>query len=99
MNIIAYIAEQESKIQVIIFFNEVKELTYFYTLLLKEKNKFVVNDPTATMKNKNNIAIDYVHSRCGVCLGPHRCPDDCSRSKSKRVEKLRNSEIQVLLGT
>lgn len=66
---------------------------------MKEKNRFVVNDPEASSKNKNNLSIDYVHSRCGVCRGPHRCPDDCSRSKSKRVEKLRNSEIQVLLGT
>lgn len=50
-----------------------------------------MNDPEASSKKKNNLAVDYVHSRCGVCRGPHRHPDDCSRSKSKRVEKLRNS--------
>ena len=85
MRILENVAQQESKIQVIIFFNEVKELNQFYSLLLKEKNRFVVNDPEASSKNKNNISIDYVHSRCGVCKGPHRHPDDCSRSKSKRV--------------
>lgn len=59
----------------------------------------MVNDPEADAKGKNNLKIDYVHARCGVCRGFHFHPYDCERGKSERVRRLRNGEIQVLLGT
>jgi len=66
---------------------------------LREKNRFVVNDTQADSKGKNNISIDYVHAKCGVCKGQHNCPYDCARTKTTRVARLRNGEVQVLLGT
>lgn len=99
LDILADIASRESKIQVIIFFNEIKELERMYQIILNEKNRFVVNDPEADAKNKNNLKVDYVHARCGVCRGQHLCPYDCRSTKTERVRKLRNGEIQVLLGT
>lgn len=60
----------------------------------------MVNDPNADSKGKSNLSVDYVHARAnGICKGQHRHPYDCLRSKTKRVERLRNGEIQVLLGT
>ncbi len=58
-----------------------------------------MNNPQADSLGKNNISIDYVHARCGVCKGQHNCPYDCARTKTARVKRLRNGEIQVLLGT
>lgn len=58
-----------------------------------------MNNPEADQLGKNNLNIDYVHARCGVCKGNHRHEDDCKRSKTARVKRLRNGEIQVLLGT
>lgn len=66
---------------------------------MKERDRFVVNDSQADLKGKNNISVDYIHARCGVCKGPHNHIEDCSRTKTKRVTRLRNGEIQVLLGT
>ena len=40
-----------------------------------------------------------MHGRCGSCMGDHLCPDDCVRTKTQRVQRLRDQEIQVLLGT
>ena len=35
---------------------------------------FVINDAQADTKGKHNISVDYVHGRCGNCLGAHNCP-------------------------
>lgn len=69
--ILSILAAKPEKLQVIIFFNEIRQLENFYRLLQNEKNLFVVNDPQASIKNKNNLAIDYVHGKCGVCKGNH----------------------------
>ena len=45
LDILAYIANMESKIQVIIFFNEIKDLQKMYQIISNEKDRFVVNDP------------------------------------------------------
>ncbi len=74
----------------IIFFNERKELWNFYQLLKQEQNMFVINDPQADSKGKHNISVDYVHGRCGNCLGAHNCPEDCRSTKTQRVDRLRN---------
>ena len=58
-----------------------------------------MNDPEADTKGKNNLKVDYVHGKCGICKGQHWCPYDCRSTKTERVKKLRNGEIQVLLGT
>ena len=99
LDILEDIAKRESKIQVIIFFNEIKELEKLYQIIINEKDRFVVNDPQADSKGKNNLKVDYVHARCGVCKGQHLCPYDCRSTKTERVKRLRNGEIQVLLGT
>ena len=99
LDILDDIAKRQSKIQVIIFFNEIKELEKLYQIIINERNRFVVNDPEADAKGKNNLKVDYVHARCGVCKGQHLCPYDCRSSKTERVRRLRNGEIQVLLGT
>lgn len=44
MHILEELGKKNSKIQVIIFFNEIKTLQNFYTMLKNEKKKFVVND-------------------------------------------------------
>ncbi len=51
---------------------------------------FVINDPQADSKGKHNISVDYVHGRCGNCLGAHNCPEDCRSTKTQRVDRLRN---------
>lgn len=58
-----------------------------------------MNDPKASSKGKNNLSVDYVHGKCGVCKGKHIHPLDCERTKTGRVARLRNREIQILLGT
>lgn len=92
----------ETKPQVIIFFNTIPELRRFYSVLRKEKRRFVINDATASDVGKHNLKVDYIHRDCSaVCkMGrDHFHPDDCSASKTTRITKLRNKEIQVLLGT
>ncbi len=89
-NILEKLSKLEYKLQVIIFFNERKELWDFYQLLKKEQNAFVINDSQADSKGKHNLAVDYIHARCGVCKGPHNCPEDCQSTKTQRVNKLRN---------
>ena len=90
MKILEHLSNLEAKPQVIIFFNEIKELWNFYTLLKLEKSRFVINDPTADEKGKNNLKVNYIHSRVGVCKGQHNHPEDCSLNKSDRVTQLRN---------
>lgn len=100
MKILQILAKNQQKTQIIIFFNEIRQLENFYDLLLNESERFVVNDPKADSKGKSNLSVDYIHARAnGICKGQHRHPYDCVRSKTKRVERLRNGEIQVLLGT
>jgi hypothetical protein len=87
---------------VIIFFNTILELRNFYSMLRKEKNRFVINNPNASDFGKYNLKVDYIHRDCtDVCKmsREHIHPDDCSASKTTRITKLRNKEIQVLLGT
>ena len=51
---------------------------------------------------KNNLKVDYIHRDCNAtCIKsrPHNHPFDCSASKTARITKLRNKEVQVLLGT
>lgn len=61
----------------------------------------MINDPNASESGKNNLKVDYIHSKCNaVCFGKdHDHPEDCSASKTTRITKLKNREIQVLLGT
>lgn len=40
-----------------------------------------------------------MHANCGICKGPHKHPMDCTLSKTRRVDQLRNKDIQILLGT
>lgn len=49
-----------------------------------------MNDPQANSKGKNNLAVDYIHARVGVHKGQHNCPEDCSKTKTARVSRLRN---------
>ena len=101
-NILEKLAKMETKPQVIIFFNTVPELRTFYALLKKEKNKFLINDPQASDRGKNNLKVDYIHRDCTSQCAPwknHLHPEDCSASKTTRITKLKNKEIQVLLGT
>jgi hypothetical protein len=65
-------------------------LEYFYQLLLKEKDRFVINDSKADSKGKYNLNVDYIHAQCGVCRGQHRHPEDCARTKTERVRRLKN---------
>jgi hypothetical protein len=70
--------------------------------LRKEKNKFVINDSNASDIGKHNLKVDYIHSLCtATCkMGrEHFHPFDCSASKTTRITKLRNKELQVMLGT
>lgn len=102
LDILQQVAVAESKPQVIIFFNTIPELRRFYSVLRKEKRRFVINDATASDVGKHNLKVDYIHRDCSaVCkMGrDHFHPDDCSASKTTRITKLRNKEIQVLLGT
>ena len=51
---------------------------------------------------KLNLKVDYIHRDCSsVCMmsRPHVHPYDCSASKTTRITKLKNKEIQILLGT
>jgi superfamily II DNA/RNA helicase len=92
-NILEKLTKIETKPQVIIFFNTIPELRAFYSLLKKEKNKFMINDPRAADFGKNNLKVDYIHRDCSsVCIRsrPHNCPEDCSASKTTRITKLRN---------
>ena len=62
----------------------------------------MINDQRASDSGKNNINVDYIHGQCtAICkMGKnHIHPEDCSASKTARITKLRNKEIQVLLGT
>ena len=62
----------------------------------------MINDPEASDRGKVNLKVDYIHRDCtDICkMGrDHIHPDDCSASKTTRITKLRNKEIQVLLGT
>lgn len=100
--ILEKLAKVETKPQVIIFFNTIPELRAFYNLLRKEKNRFLINDPKAADIGKNNLKVDYIHRDCTAsCFKgrDHFHPEDCSASKTARITKLRNKEIQVLLGT
>ena len=95
-------AKAESKPQVIIFFNTIPELRQFYNVLRKEKNRFVINDSSASNFGKVNLKVDYIHRECSAeCMMSrnHLHPEDCSASKTTRITKLRNKEVQVLLGT
>ena len=61
-----------------------------------------MNDPTASDSGKTNLSVDYIHGKCtNVCKmnRDHLHPLDCSASKTKRVTRLRNKDVQVLLGT
>lgn len=42
------LAAIETKPQVIIFFNEIVELRGFYSMLKKERDRFVINDASAS---------------------------------------------------
>lgn len=100
--ILERLTKMQTKPQVIIFFNTVPELRLFYSLLRKEKNKFLVNDAHASEMGKNNLKVDYIHRDCSsVCIKgrDHFHPDDCSASKTARITRLRNKQVQVLLGT
>lgn len=55
------VAKAESKPQVIIFFNTIPELRQFYNVLRKEKNRFVINDSSASNYGKVNLKVDYIH--------------------------------------
>lgn len=102
LNLLEKLAKIETKPQLIIFFNSIPELRNFYALLRKEKNRFLINDQRASETGKINLAVDYIHGQCSsVCKKgrDHLHPEDCSASKTERVRKLRNKEIQVLLGT
>jgi superfamily II DNA/RNA helicase len=51
---------------------------------------------------KINLKVDYIHRDCNdFCRKGtfHIHPEDCSASKTTRITKLRNKEIQILLGT
>ena len=100
--ILERLTKVETKPQVIIFFNTIPELRGFYSLMKKERSRFIINDAYASEKGKNNLKVDYIHRLCtDTCIQgrEHFCPDDCSASKTTRITKLRNKEIQVLLGT
>jgi superfamily II DNA/RNA helicase len=100
--ILELVAKADTQPQVIIFFNTIPELRSFYALLCKEKKRFLINDPQASDLGKHNLKVDYIHRDCtSVCLmsREHLHPYDCAASKTARITKLRNKEIQVLLGT
>ena len=102
MKILELVAKAENKPQVIIFFNTIPELRQFYYHLKKEKHKFLINNSEASDHGKYNLKVDYIHRDCSaVCMKSraHDHPEDCSPSKTTRITKLRNKEIQVLLGT
>ena len=55
------VAKAESKPQVIIFFNTIPELRHFYKVLMAERNRFLINDPTSSDSGKVNLKVDYIH--------------------------------------
>jgi len=62
----------------------------------------LINNPNASDTGKYNLKVDYIHRDCtDVCKmsREHIHPYDCSASKTTRITKLRNKEIQILLGT
>ena len=102
LDLLEKVAKMESRPQVIIFFNSIPELRTFYNLLASEKRRFLMNDPTASDCGQFNLTVDYIHGQCSdVCRmnREHWHPLDCSASKTTRVGRLRNKEVQVLLGT
>ena len=82
LRILEILSGLQAKPQVIIFFNEIRELNNFYAILKNEKKRFVINDPSADTKGKNNLKVNYVHGRVGTHIGQHNCPEDCQYTKS-----------------
>lgn len=69
---------------------------------MAQRNRFLINDPTSSDSGKVNLKVDYIHRECTAeCMNGknHIHPYDCSASKTTRITKLRNKEVQVLLGT